>query len=652
MTSYGDRRARRRAAGELGDVVDDARDLAERLGLDGYPVTYWLVDHDEMNELIAYDGFPERYPHWRWGMQYDRRRKEDRYGGGKAFEIVVNDDPAHAFLQESNDVADQKAVITHVEAHADFFANNQWFGDDPDAVAMLERNARRVRSHVEDPEVDREELERFVDSVLSLTDTIDQHRPVDAPRGAVSDGDDADDAGAGPPELGVSEDVSSAVFDDELADDGAEPGGEEPTRDVLAYLLANGKQYDEETERAVEFEEWQRDVLDVVRREAYYFAPQKMTKVMNEGWAAYWESLMMGEETFAGAGEFLDYADHQAKVLGAPGLNPYDLGKQLWEHVENTANRREVLERLLRVEGVTWRNCRDAVDLDRVLERLEPPAALDGVAEASLDDLAALPEEYVDREALDRARAGDVDLERAPWKALTYEGLARRHYSLVKPQHRGFLPGADGTALERVGRYLRDDAAYESVEAALADVDFAAGWDEMYAVRRRHGDVTFVDEFFTDEFARERDYFTYEYDPERGQNRVASTDPADVKRKLLLQFTNFGKPTVVVEDGNYENRNELLLAHEYNGVDLDVEQAVETLKRTFDLWGRPVNLKTVVTEYEGGDAPGESPTATEEGRLLRYDGEEVTVRPLPWSEVEDVAASEVDYGTKPDEWLD
>ena len=30
---------------------------------------------------------------------------------------------------------------------------------------------------------------------------------------------------------------------------------------------------------------WQRDILEIVRDEAYYFAPQGQTKVCNEGWA-------------------------------------------------------------------------------------------------------------------------------------------------------------------------------------------------------------------------------------------------------------------------------------------------------------------------------------------------------------------------------
>jgi stage V sporulation protein R len=52
-----------------------------------------------------------------------------------------------------------------------------------------------------------------------------------------------------------------------------------PTRDVLLFLL-----------RHAPLEDWQQDILSIVRDEAYYFAPQAMTKVMNEGWATYWHS--------------------------------------------------------------------------------------------------------------------------------------------------------------------------------------------------------------------------------------------------------------------------------------------------------------------------------------------------------------------------
>jgi len=655
------RRDRKRTAEELREPAANARELAEKLGLDPVDVSYWIVTHGEMNELIAYDGFQTRYPHWRWGMKYERQEKQSRHGLGKAFEIVINDDPAHAYLQESNSRADQKAVITHVEAHADFFANNRWYGlfrDNVDAAAALENHARRIETYMNDPEIGREAVEEWIDHVLTIEDTIDQHGAFEAVAAEGEGRDDTDTSDDSPvAALDLFREVEREVFDDEWLETYREgDDAPEPSTDVLAFLRRHGMAYDEEAGRAVEMEPWQRDVLDMLRAEAYYFAPQKMTKVLNEGWAAYYESLMMGEEAFAGEDEFLDYADHQAKVLGSSGLNPYKLGKELWEHVENTTNRREVFEKLLAVEEITPANVYDLVDFDRVEERLAPTPPLGSITEETLADLTDLPQTKVDGEALQRAVAGEIDVARYPWKVLTYEGLAERHFSLCKRRNRGFLARIGTDELAEIDRYLFEDDRYGTVAEALADVDYAAGWDRMREIRESHNDVTFIDQFFTAEFVREREYFTYEYSHAAGEFRVASTDPADVKRKLLLQFTNFGKPTVVAADGNYRNRNELLLAHQYNGITLDLDQAKQVLERVFELWGRPVNLKTIVKELgererEVARRRGEEPDPEERGLLVRYDGEDFETEDVPWEEVADIAAGDVDYRTKPDDWL-
>lgn len=656
-----------RVADELEEPVREANELAEKLGLEPYPVNYWIVDNDEMNQLIAYDGFQERYPHWRWGMKFDRQRKQNQYVGGKAFELVNNDDPSNAFLQESNSLADQKAVITHVEAHADFFANNRWFGlftgdepgSSPKAAAMLSRHAQTVESAMADPDVERSEVERWIDNVLCIEDAIDQHSAFVRQRAREErpDREDIEEALSG---LGISETVRGEVFDEEWlerqrGDGPSESFPETPDPDLLAFLREHGKQYDGESERASEMEPWQREVLDALRAEAYYFAPQRMTKVMNEGWAAYWESMMMAEEGFADGDEFIDYADHQARVLGSPGLNPYKLGKELWEYVENTENRREVIDKLLRVEGVTWRNFHETVDLDRVSELLEPREALDRIDGDSLDELAEL-ESGIDHDALSRARAGEIDVDRYPWKVLDYEGLAERHYSLVKPQNRGVLGRITQTDLERVGRYVLDDALYGSVEEAIADVDRTAGWRRMAEIRESHNDVTFIDAFLTQEFVDRHDYFTYEYAHATGDYRATSTDAADVKKKLLLQFTNFGKPTIEVHDGNFANRNELLLGHRYNGVALDIGQAEQTLVRVFELWGRPVNLMTIRKEVTDKDVEvarrrNREPEPTERGVRIRYDGQEFETNELTDEQLAAIEASDIDYDTKPEEWL-
>ena len=685
-----DRIEAKREASELDEPAREARALAERLGLEPYPVRYWVVDHDQMNELIAYGGFQRRYPHWRWGMNYERQKKKDRHGLGKAFEIVNNDDPAHAFLQESNSAADQKAVITHVEAHADFFANNGWFGlyadrgeGGPNAAARLERNADRIAAIAKRADVDRDDVERLIDAVTALEDAIDQHSPVDAARSVdepgltedVSDGDEDPLAAveAQIDELDLSEEVRRDVFDDEWLDErgeGVEP--EEPRPDVLAFLRDHGKRYDDESGKAVDREPWETTVIDALREEAYYFAGQKQTKVMNEGWATYWESVMMGGEGFAGSDEFLTYADHMARVLGSPGLNPYKLGFELWTHVELRAARRDVIDKLLRVEGVTPENFHARIDLDRVEELLDPHPAIGGAGPATLDELAELAaggDPRVDAEAVDRAlsvRGGDPNgapdegdgpgIERYPWKLLTREGLAERHYVLSRPEHRGALRNVSREALTEQARYLFDVDRYETVEAAIDDVDREAGWDRMVEVRASHNDVTFIDAFLTDEFVREGNYFTYEYSRAAEEHRVASVDADDVRKKLLLRFTNFGKPTVVVLDGNFRNRGELLLGHRYNGVALDEERARSTLKRAFELWGRPVNLATIRVEYDEGAVRrakrrGEEPEGTEVGVRFQYDGGAVTEHDLDDEIRERIAADEVDYDTKPDDWL-
>jgi stage V sporulation protein R len=346
-------------------------------------------------------------------------------------------------------------------------------------------------------------------------------------------------------------------------------------------------------------------------------------------------------------------------VLGSPGLNPYKLGKELWEYVENTANRREVADKLLRVRGITWRNFRDVVDFDEVQEHLQPHPAIDAVTPANLDalrELADAGDPRVDSEALEEAVADELDVEKYPWKVLTYEGLAERHFSLVKPQNRGFLSRVRRSDLEQLSRYMFDDEKYDTVEEALADVDYGAGWARMREVRESHNDVTFLDEFLTQEFVTDNHYFTYEYTQTSGDFRVTSTEYEDVKKKLLLQFTNFGKPTVAVYDGNFDNRGELLLGHQYNGIMLDLSQAKSVLERVYHLWGRPVNLMTIVKEYDDHDVEvarrrNREPTQVEAGKRIRYDGEGFQTYDLDPELEERIQATDVDYDTKPDEWL-
>ena len=98
--------------------------VARSYGLDFYPVIFEMVDFETMNEVAAFGGFPTRYPHWRFGMEYESLSKGYRYGLSKIYEMVINNNPCYAYLLESNALVDQKLVMAHVYAHCDFFKNN------------------------------------------------------------------------------------------------------------------------------------------------------------------------------------------------------------------------------------------------------------------------------------------------------------------------------------------------------------------------------------------------------------------------------------------------------------------------------------------------------------------------------------------------
>ncbi len=109
---------------ELVEVQAQMEARAAEYGLDFFPTIFEVVDVNQLNAVAAYGGFPTRYPHWRFGMEYERLSKGYSYGLQKIYELVINNDPCYAYLLSSNSLTDHKMVIAHVYGHCDFFKNN------------------------------------------------------------------------------------------------------------------------------------------------------------------------------------------------------------------------------------------------------------------------------------------------------------------------------------------------------------------------------------------------------------------------------------------------------------------------------------------------------------------------------------------------
>src|SRR5262245_31861910 len=246
--------ARNRESSLPADLAAQARRIeriARGYGLDFDRLVFELLDASDVNGIAAYGGFPVRYPSWRFGMEFERLDKGYLWGLSKIYELVINNDPVVAYLVRSNSLLEQKLVMAHVCGHADFFKHNVWFAStDRHMLDTMASHATRIRRHIDRHGL--EVVERFLDLALSLENLVDPYQPLrEHLRRNVN---------------GASTSHAPAA----------------PTYDVLGYLVANAP-----------LEPWQRDVLGIVRAEAYYFQPQRMTRIMNEGWASFWHSRML-----------------------------------------------------------------------------------------------------------------------------------------------------------------------------------------------------------------------------------------------------------------------------------------------------------------------------------------------------------------------
>src|SRR5262245_58071351 len=116
-----------RLSPELESLRQQIEGYAKGYGLDYFQVIFEMLDWNEINMVASYGGFPNRYPHWRFGMEYEQLAKSYAYGLSKIYEMVINNDPCYAYLLHSNSTVDQKLVMAHVYGHSDFFKNNVFF---------------------------------------------------------------------------------------------------------------------------------------------------------------------------------------------------------------------------------------------------------------------------------------------------------------------------------------------------------------------------------------------------------------------------------------------------------------------------------------------------------------------------------------------
>lgn len=477
-------------------------EAAKAEGLDFFETIFEMITYDQINQFAAYGGFPVRYPHWKFGMEYEHLSKSYEYGLSKIYEMVINTDPCYAYLMEGNSIMDQKLVMAHVYGHCDFFKNNVWFSKtNRKMMDQMANHATRIRRYMD--RYGQQVVEDFMDVCLSLENLIDRHSPyvestiVRSPEKSDQNKNDPFMLRVDRPYMrdfinppSFVEDQKKKYAEQEARKVRFPP---QPERDILKFFI-----------HFAPLQEWQQDVLSIVRDEAYYFSPQGMTKTMNEGWASYWHSKLMTEKILSDS-EIIDFADHHSgtMAMSPTSYNPYKVGLELLRDIEDRWNRGRF--------GKEWETCDDVNE--------------------------------------------------------------KKHW----------------------------------------DKKLGIGREKIFEVRKIYNDVTFIDEFLTEDFCIRNKFFVYKFNKKTNQFEIDTRDFKAIKAKLLFQMTNFGQPIIRIEDANFENRGELLMSHLHEGIDMQPDFMTATMKNVFNIWTRPVNI---ITRMEG------------EPLLYRFDGKEFTQHKL------------------------
>ncbi|MBU2589166.1 MAG: SpoVR family protein [Nanoarchaeota archaeon] len=345
---------------EQNEARKKIEEVAKECGLDFFKTHFFMLDFDQFNRVIANSGFPVRYNHWKFGMEYNQLNKQLGHGFGRVYELVINNNPAIAYVSDTIVPVHQRTIMAHVFAHVDFFKNNYAFKEtNKNMINVMANHANTINKYIKT--VGEEKVEKFIDACLSLENLIDsesvrikrrhdkaceeedncENDPNCASCQGCSSGCEEKDKKISTGEefrmktkypymddfINTPEFLESQrkKIQDEKPKKKTNPP--EPERDVLLFILENSEK----------LTKWQKDVLSIIRDESYYFNPIGVTKIMNEGWASYWHDYMMTEKGLAEDDGIVEYAISNAGILrtNKTRINPYQLGIELFRDIKD-----------------------------------------------------------------------------------------------------------------------------------------------------------------------------------------------------------------------------------------------------------------------------------------------------------------------------
>ncbi len=324
--------------------------IAREFGLDFFPQEFDIIPAQKMLEIMAYH-FPVNFSHWSFGRDYEMEKTKFEYGYSIPYEVVLNSNPSRAYLINTNPFAVQLMVMAHVYAHNDFMKNNLHFRPTRRDILPSASEAALRFQHYEQ-RYGLEQVEKLTDSALALQMNVNPDFYIR---------EESEDQKWERLSSPLAPAETPGIYAELIYGKKAEPPSQEsrrkipaePDRDVLLFIMNHSPK---------PLKEWEKDILSVIRDHSRYFMPQRRTKIMNEGWAAYWHIRIM-ERLFKEG--LLTEEDHgfynlyNARVLAENPhtINPYLMGVKIYEDIEDRWDKGRF--------GKEWEECPDPEEKKR-----------------------------------------------------------------------------------------------------------------------------------------------------------------------------------------------------------------------------------------------------------------------------------------------
>jgi stage V sporulation protein R len=300
---------------DLEEWDDKICKIANLFNLDWFPINYEICDYYEMIGHMSYHGLPSHYPHWSYGKSFERTHQMYNLGvEGLPYELIINSNPSIAYLMMQNPMYLQILIMSHCVGHSDFFKNNRIFENTfAESMPSRFRNARkRIQKYSEDPNIGLRNVESFLDSLHTIRFQTERNRRPRLSRDKIK--------------LNIIEKYNR---DKEKDSDITLPDVKRRLlscdKDLLTFLIEYGTHFDD----------WELDILNIVKEESQYFIPQVQTKILNEGWACFWHYKIMNELNLPQEFHIPFLKSHNQVIrphLGA--INPYHLGFYIFNKIE------------------------------------------------------------------------------------------------------------------------------------------------------------------------------------------------------------------------------------------------------------------------------------------------------------------------------